>query len=484
LQLFQFWNSGCGAAAPRAHPYRGAALCVLMSALAGCVHYHSAPLDAGQSAADFAARTLDDPALRDEVARFMPKATTWPPPAWDRGTLLAVALARSPQLALARARVAAALAHEITAAQAPDPDLLLESEYARHDAHPWLYGVGLNWLLRGAERRRLQVEIARLDTGNARLQLMDEAWAVRRALASALTDWEGEHRRLRLLERLAAAQDRLLDVVGRRVEAGEDAPGELIGVRLAGLQIEQEHSESQQAAQHAQAGVARALGLPPRALDDVALVWPDWGEPPPVDENRRRAAREQALLSRADLGLAIGDYAQAETKLRQSIVRQYPEITLGPGYYWDHGIAKFPFDVGFTLPFNRNRGEIAEARAGRDLAGQRLLAVQADICGAIEAAERAEQAARAGAGVAERQWAAAKLTEQQAVMGLALGAAAAAERIGAEIIAVRAELAVLRMRTDLQNARNDLEDALHAPLSGPELALAEPAFALAAAAGT
>jgi hypothetical protein len=63
-------------------------------------------------------------------------------------------------------------------------------------------------------------------------------------------------------------------------------------------------------------------------------------------------------------------------------VRQYPQFQLSPGYYWDHGIAKFPFDVGFTLPlFNRSEGEIAEARAAREVAGQRMLAV-GEIIGA------------------------------------------------------------------------------------------------------
>ena len=153
----------------------------------------------------------------------------------------------------------------------------------------------------------------------------------------------------------------------------------------------------------AQSAAANALGLPPQALDGVALAWTDWGAPPPVEDAARREVREQALLSRADLGVAIGEYAAAEAKLKLSIARQYPQFVLSPGYYWDHGIAKFPFDVGFTLPFNGNRGEIAEARAGRELAGQRLLALQAEIYGDIAAAERAEQIARASADAAERQ---------------------------------------------------------------------------------
>ena len=158
-----------------------------------------------------------------------------------------------------------------------------------------------------------------------------------------------------------------------------------------------------EAADAAQAAAAKALGLPPQALDGIAVAWPDWGAPPAMGEDAQGEARERALLSRADLGQAIGDYAAAEAKLQLSVARQYPQFVLSPGYYWDHGIAKFPFDVGFTLPFNGNRGEIAEARAGRDLAGQRILALQADIYGQIVAAERAERIARASADAAERQ---------------------------------------------------------------------------------
>jgi CRISPR system Cascade subunit CasA len=457
----------------------------IIGLVTACVHYQAAPLNPQLAADQFASRTLLEPQVRDQVARLLPQAAaTWPPPAWDRAQLLAAALAQSPQLAVARARVSAALSHEITAAQVPEPDLVLESEYARHDSHPWLYGVGLNWLLPGGERRRLDIEMARLDTADARLQLLDEAWGLRRALASALSDWESARRQLQLIDRVAEAQDRLLAVDSRRVEAGEDPPGDLITARQARLQIEQERAQLQHAAQNSQAAAARALGLPPQALDGVAFSWPEWGEPPPVDDTRRRAARENALLSRADLRLAIGEYAQAETKLQQAVARQYPQLTLSPGYYWDHGIAKFPFDVGFTLPMNRNRGEIAEARAGRDLAGLHMLAVQADIYGDIAAAERAEQIARAGTDTAQRQWQAAQLQEQRAALGLRVGAVGLQERLGAEINAVRAELALLQMRTELQNSRNDLENALRTPLSGPELALGEAAFSAASGAGS
>ena len=265
--------------------------------------------------------------------------------------------------------------------------------------------------------------------------------------------------------------------------AGEDSPTELLTAQQARIQIEQQEAELHESLNAAQAAAAKALGLPPQALDGMSLAWADWGEPPPVDEEIRGARREEALLSRADLGVAIGEYSAAEARLRQSIARQYPQFVLSPGYYWDHGIAKFPFDVGFTLPFNGNRGEIAEARAGRDLAGQRMLALQAGIYGEIVAAERAEHIARASTDAAERQLQAARRQQQSADLGLKLGASDVQEQLSAEVFATRAELEVVQMRAELQDSRNHLEDVLHAPLSGPELALAKSLPSLASGGG-
>ena len=462
-----------------------AVLTCALGMLTGCTHYQAAPIVPERSADEFAARRLTEIPLRDELLRLMPQTvTTWPPREWDRAELLAVALTQNPQLAVARAQIKAAQAHEITAAQPPNPDLTLQSEYARHDAHPWLYGIDLNWLLRSPERRRLDSRIAGLDTRNARLQLMEQAWAVRSALAAALSDWESGRRRLSLLQRLAAAEDRLVAFEKDRVNAGEDAPSELLPAQQARIQIEKEQADLRAGFDAAQVAAAKTLGLPPQALDGVKFEWPDWGEPPAVAAAKQRETREQALLSRADLGQAIGEYAAAESRLQLSIARQYPQFILSPGYYWDHGIAKFPFDVGFTLPFDGNRGEIAEARAGRELAGQRMLALQGTIYGEIMAAERAEHIARASTDAAERQLQAVQLQKQSTDLGLRLGAADRPAQVAAEITIVRAELEVLQMRTLLQNSRNNLEDVLHAPLSGPELALAKSMTSMVSGAGS
>ena len=440
---------------------------------AACAHYQAAPLEPAASAAEFAARKIADVKLSEDLARLMPEAErAWPPKAWDRAQLLAVAWTRNPGLETARAEVRAASAHEVTAAEWPNPDLTLQSEYARNDAYPWLYGVEAGWLLRSGKQRRLERGIAGVETANRQLELMEQAWAVRSALAAALSDWESARRRLDLTQRLAAAQDRLVALEKQRVGAGEDAPVELLATEQARIQIEQQSAALREAVASAQADTAKALGLPPEALDGVDLSWPEWGDPPPVSGDTERAARERALLSRADLGVAIGEYSAADLKLKLEIQRQYPELQLGPGFYWDHGIAKFPFNVGFTVPVNRNKGAIAEANAGRDLAGRRMLALQAEIYGQIAAAERAESIARASTEAAARQVETANQQRERASLGLRLGAIGSDEQLAAQIVALRAELELVEVRARLQSSRNALEDALRSPLSGPELELA------------
>ncbi len=445
---------------------------LLVGACTACTQYQPAPLVPEVSARAFAVRGLDSPGMREKIIRLMPEAAGhWPPEPWDRADLLAVALVQNPALAVANAQAQVALAHEIAAGEPPNPDLTLQSEYARHDSHPWLYGVALNWLLRSPGRRGLERRIARIDTQSARLELMDEAWSVRHDLTAALSDWERARRRSGLLDQLAAAQKRLVESERSRIAAGEDAPGELIGSEHARIEIEQQQAELHASTLAAQAAAARSLGVPMQALDGVSIAWPDWGEPPLVDHDALREIRERALLSRADLGGAINDYAAAETRLQLAVARQYPQYELSPGFYWDHGIAKFPFDVSFALPFNRNKGEIAEARAARDLAGERMLALQAAIYGQIAAADRAERVARDGVDAALRLLEGARRQGRLAELGVRLGAADSQQQIGVHLIAVRAELETIEMRAQLQLTRNELEDALHAPLSGPELKL-------------
>lgn len=459
-------------------PATAAAVC--LAALAGgCAHYAPAPLPPARTLAAFEARTAADAALRERVADLFPALSAgWPPPHWDRASVLALAIAANDALGVARAEYGAALGRRAVAGVPADPGLSLQTEYARREQAPWLYGLGLDWALPSPSRRRLDQAIADAEVQAARAELLAQVWQLRQRVATALSALEAGRRRASQLERLAALQQRRAEQMDRRVAAGEDAAADALPAREAVLHAAAAQADATTALAEAQAAFAEALGLPAAAADALAVDWPDWGRPPPLAPELLAARREQALLARADLAALIAAYDAAERRLQRAIARQYPQWVLSPGYQWDHGIVKLPLALGLQLPlFDRNRGEIAEATGARDVAGARLVALQAGIHARIDAARTAEALAAEASAAAERRAAAAADRQRRAERALAAGAIDRSEALAAQIEAAEAALAVLDRQTARQAARLALEDALHAPLSGPETTLSLPAGA-------
>jgi len=461
------------------HPYLQAtrysfvrALCRPMAAgllLAGCQHYQPAPMDVAQSAHEFAARRLDSAQVREFVEAL---AGTPVGAHWDRAQLLAAALAQNPRLAVARSQMKLAAAEQALAVLGPNPDLTLQSEYARQELHPWLYGLAASWPLLSTAQRRLNGQMASAETERAKLEAMQAAWEVRGALIQALSDRESARRARKLLDETLRAQASLLDIQRARIEAGETSADSALPAEQARAALEQERAELDTRAVTATAELAAALGVSDEALRGIEIRWPDWGDPPAPAEAELKPVRERALLSRAELAAAIQDYAVAEAQLAQAIRRQYPGVTLQPGYYWDHGIAKLPFNLELSLPMRGTQQRIAAARAGRELAGEKLMAVQAQIGAQIDTALARERQERLNLESARRQLESAKRAQQVARELVRSGAEARDESASADITALRAELQWLQRRSQLQAARNALEQALNAPLSGPELGLA------------
>src|SRR5439155_956137 len=98
----------------------------------------------------------------------------------------------------------------------------------------------------------------------------------------------------------------------------------------------------------------------------------------------------------ADVHGAVVAYSMAEQALRLEVARQYPDVHLGPAYTWDHGIRRYQFNLGLTLPLlNRNAGAIGEAEARREEAGAHLEATVAGAWQEIDEAIRQWRLARA-----------------------------------------------------------------------------------------
>jgi outer membrane protein TolC len=444
----------------------------MMLAQTACVTYTPKPLEPARTLPTLESRSLDDPALHDRLSSLLPG----PPPRenWNAAELLVAGMQFSPALTESRAHIAEALASVTTARTYPNPNLGLSFEYdlQRYAESPWLWGASLGFLVDTALRRELRTQLAQTAVRGARLDYAEAIWSLRRDLRAALLATVLAERRIALLT--AAERDRsdLLRLVSRRVEAGAaTGPDRLqASVELARTRTALADARRQLAEGRAQ--VAHVIGVPITALEGRSLRWDELEAPSLPDAVRIGDLRERALLSRPDLERAMGAYQASEIELRQQVRAQFPELTVAPGYLYDHGIRKATLGVSFNLPlFDHNRGPIAEALARRESSGQHLLAVQGDILNEIDAALGEYRLASSALESAREQASAAEALAANMEQSFAAGAEDRPALLSARLAANADELAELDAVERAQTILGQLEDALRTPLAGPETTL-------------
>ena len=432
---------------------RAASSALLAVALAGCVAYAPAPPHPDRFVADVDAR------------RLAPRTTPW-----SGADLLAVAIAQNPQIVEARAKYATALAAVKAAKAPPGPSMTLTAEYATESPHWGYSGAGDAPFDYGA-RRSTRIDTARLQALQAWYDLGEAVWSVRTDLEKARGDAV-----FAMLEIALAQDDRDLrrqrfERLETRVAAGQDARAVAIQAQTDLVNAERRLAAAQGRLDAAHAALAKALAVSPAALNGLGFAPPP--EAPALTD--LPAWRRDAALSRRDVLRAIADYDIAEDALRLQVAQQYPAVSVGPAYNYDHGVSKYPLSVGLTLPpWDLNKGQIAQAEAARAAAGRTLELTQANALAAVDAALSAygvarddvERTRRRDVPLAER-------TATNAARAAAAGETDRADDLNAKAAALEARLALSDARHALAGATADLEDALRRSFDPAETALIE-----------
>jgi len=452
------------------------ALSLAAALLSACVHYTPRPRPAERIAADFTQRTLGDPQLRANLDKQLPaRVGAWPRPQWDRADLLVAMLYFNDGLAAGRASARVASAATRTAREHPNPTVTLLSEYAnQHDGTPlWLWAIATDWLLDAGAKRGARITLADLAAQRAGYDFAELTWKQRSALRRAAVDLLITEREIALRQAVNTDRQAQLDMARRRLEAGAASRGDLDRLVRDALQDEQQLHDARRRASLARSALAVTVGVPVSALEGLRLAWEQLDDPPEVDATLLKRARDDALLARTDVHGTVVAYSMAEQALRLEVARQYPEVHLDPGYTWDHGIRRYQFNLGLTLPLlNRNAGAIGEAEARREEAGARLEATVASAWQEIDEAIRQWRLARARLTEARGPvYEAAQRIYAQTARGFDAGANDRTELVAARVSQTLAELQVLDAVRTAQDALASLEDALRRPLEGPELTL-------------
>lgn len=335
----------------------------------GCQSYSPRPLDRGAHHAAFLERTPASPEVAD-FARRLAETPNETPAAFEPADGLSlpeaeiVALVYNRDLRLSRLRAGVSAVGARYAGLWEDP--VLSTDLARiiqSTEHPWkvFASVGFTIPISG----RLEAEKLRAgDEHRADLvRAWAQEWATRIELRRRWVEWSSAREQVEVMRSFTDRLDQIVSIVNRIAEAGEMSRVEsrLFQIERASRTAELAALESQ--VQQAELALKTLLGLPPTAtivlhpvLSPAAppKTQPDSVEPP---------------VTNTDLAVATAEYTVAERSLALEIRKQYPDLTIGPGYGREDGQDQFLLGLSIPLPLlNRNRQGIATASAQRDLA--------------------------------------------------------------------------------------------------------------------
>lgn len=436
-----------------------AAACLALG-LAGCASTRPTPIDPAQSGARFDARRLDDPGLRRYLAATLGEAAS---PGWDLDHLTLAALYFHPDLDLAYAKLTTAKGGVITARQRPNPSLSVITQLDPAAAVSATVGAAINVLVETGGKRGARTAEATDLVVAAREDLNTAAWQVRKPVRTALLDlWIGRQRTEIAARRLADTRV-LVTLLEHRLALGEANALDVSRERANRDQAEVAWRDAVKAEAAARVQLAAAIGVPATALDGVPLSYDGLEASPtgPLPPLRRTA-----LTQRADVKAALARYDAADAALRLQLANRYPNLSVGAGYN-DQGDKKVSVPVTFDLPiFNQNQGPIAEAVGRRQEAEAQLRAVQAQVSGAIDAAESARSNASQSLADAMRLLAEQRERQSRTDKLFAAGELDRAGLVAGALEVTAADLARLDALAAERQALGQLEDALQRPLLG------------------
>jgi len=438
--------------------------------MTGCVRYVARPVSPNAIATAQVEHRFDPSSLVARYALLAP-LQHFDPERWDQLALFVAMLEYNPDIASARAGVLRAVAEERAASAPVGPTLTLSTEYAEAttEASPWLFGVALDVPIDITGRRAARLDAAGLKTAMVRYDYLETIWTARQALRTALVNRFIAVRQTNVGLQLVALRERHFAAVARRVAAGESSRADLERVRA-------DLSDTRRRATDASARViaetrtiAHLTGVPVSDLSGAKIIWEGFDSPIRFAPDPR--SRSAALVARADILRVVSAYEQSEADLRGEVARQYPAISVGPGFTWERGLIKLPFSLGLVLPpLDLNRRAIAAAEAKRAEAGRLLEAAVANATAAIDAAEIEAHAAReALAAIRLNELPAAVRLAAQADREIWVGAIDRTDWAASQSGSLVARLAELDALARVHAADTMVELALRRPLAGPEL---------------
>ena len=367
--------------------------CLVILVASGCAayQYEAKPLETKQVFNEFSARTLIDSELKEFMQTYQYSIKEWPLQYWDLEALTLAAFYFHPDIQVAIAEYARSKTHEETINQLINPGIQLPLEFHSDTSEgksPWLIGLLFDFVLEREGKRQARYEQAHAETNVARTSISSAAWEIYSNLRQRYFEYYVAIKNQELLNEQEKNSENVLNLVTRRRELGQASEFEVNSTRLDLQRIRLEKTNQEIIVVEAFQSLANAIGIPAPALKKNQLLLADIDQFNDIENMSLEQFQEIALLHRFDIQKAIENYAAFEAALKLEIEKQYPDITLSPGFIFDQDDKLWAIGASWILPLfhPQNEGPIKEALAMRDVKQAEFLALQANVINEISTA--------------------------------------------------------------------------------------------------
>jgi len=438
---------------------------LVLFSITGCSTFENKPIVPDETALNIENRSLDDPGLKT----FINQAYNRPSDQnqfdnWGLDDLTLAGFYYNPAIKVAYAQWNVATAGKKSAAERPNPSIGITpgNNQSNSTPTPWMAVFSTNFIIETAGKRDYRIENADQLANAARLNVISAAWRVRQDIWNSFIDLYVSTKRQILLSDQFDINQENLRLLKLQFDAGAISAFELAQARIASDTTKLALLDETRAKAAALAQLAKAIGVPVKALQKTIFTFDDLNVPAqmPIQELRRAA-----LINRADILASLAEYAASQSTLGIEIAKQYPDIGIGPGYEYDQGDNKWSLGLSFTLPlFNQNQGAIAVAEARREEAAANFNALQTQVLNEIDIAQINFRATLNKKKSAEAMLADLIKHQQNAQKMLNAGEISYIQLIGVRLQKNSLELSHLQAEADLRLAYAQLETSLQIPL--------------------
>ncbi len=407
----------------------------------------------------------------------------WPIQQWDVTELSLCAFFFHPSLDVARAQWRLAETKQLTAAENPIPSAnsnFARSNNANDDISPYALSFSIGVPIETANKRDFRIENAHHLSQAAKLEIAQLAWQLRSQVAQSLYEYQFNQQQIKLLLTEQAKWQAIVALYQKRINLGEASNIELSTAKLHLQTTTNDLNTKQKNKLVLLSKLANSIGLPLSKVEIMPLK--AWSIKEGVNtegldkEGANKVAgntspiiiptdsQASALLNRLDIRIALERYAAAEAKLKLEIAKQYPDITISPGYAYEFGNHVWSLGLsGLLTLLNKNKVAIAEATQLREVEAAQFEALQNSVISEVNIASAKLTEAHHALENQKILYKQQQQNLQRMERRLSAGEIDRLELSYAQLEQIAAEKNVLLANFQLQSAINAIENALQQP---------------------